>query len=64
MKKDVRKTIAVYVIICFVVFSFGYAMVPVYNSIKKTNGMNNKTTVKPIESPPKTKDSQVWLVEI
>jgi cytochrome c oxidase assembly protein Cox11 len=57
MKKDVRKTIAMYVIICFVVFSFGYAMVPVYNAIKKTNGVNNN--VKPVVTPPKTHDTQV-----
>jgi cytochrome c oxidase assembly protein Cox11 len=56
MEKDVRKTIALYVIICFVVFSCGYSMLPIYNTIKKTNGMNNQTTHKPVaktENPAK-----------
>jgi cytochrome c oxidase assembly protein Cox11 len=35
MEKDVRKTIALWVIICFVVFSFGYAMVPLSNAIHR-----------------------------
>jgi cytochrome c oxidase assembly protein Cox11 len=48
MEKDVRKTIAIYVIICFVVFSCGYSMLPVYNTIKKTNGMNNQPASKPV----------------
>jgi hypothetical protein len=50
MEKDGRKTIALWVIICFVVFSFGYAMVPLSRALH--NYAANPVPAKPATSSP------------
>jgi hypothetical protein len=44
MDKDTRKTVAVWVIICFVVFEFAYAMVPTSFAIAATDPTTKQTT--------------------
>ena len=44
MQKDVRKTIALWVIICFVAFEFAYAMVPTSFAIAQANAGTSHNT--------------------
>ncbi|MES2216852.1 MAG: cytochrome c oxidase assembly protein [Pseudomonadota bacterium] len=52
MNKDVRKTVAVCVIVSFVVFSFCFSMVPLYNAICRTTGLNGRVNLKPVKKTP------------
>jgi len=49
MEKDVRKTVAFLVIISFLVFSFCFSLVPIYNSICRTTGWTGKVNLTPAQ---------------
>jgi cytochrome c oxidase assembly protein subunit 11 len=50
MNRDVRKTVAVCIIISFVVFSFCFSMVPLYNVLCRNTGWGGRVKLSPAQA--------------
>jgi len=44
-KKELRKTVAIITVIVFILFSFSFALVPLYNTLCRTTGLNGRVNL-------------------